>query len=526
MKIYLIPMDKFVKVNNLKEVTNPVYFDRGSSPTSDGLFSLEIFGNDMESRKRTFAYIDLHAHFLQPVVYKLLKRMDRRIVQIASGMGKFSVDKTGNIVEDEKDGKSGLDWLYSVWDKIKWKRNDSHMRNERIDLLEINPKDTIFLTKYPVIPPFTRDVNLQSLGEGKLKIHESNNFYSKLIRNAKMIKSESEFDFILNNNRFQIQQTLEEIYDFFGSKLEGKHGLMRKQLMSKSVTNAVITVITNPRFNSETVKDINDEYINIEYVGIPIAQALIEFYPFVIYHLKRRLINQFELNNNKILQYPNNDMSKEPKVYRLDEPMIYFNEEMLKKRIDLFINTPETRFDKVTVPALDEKNKTVDVTLTLSGKYAYGGASTFNRPMTWMDLLYITAMEAVEGKHCQVTRHPVLDSFGSFKAKPQILTTIRTEEVIINEKIYKYYPKVDFNLKPSILGSYFLDTTTFSNSMAPGLGADYDGDTTTVKGIWEQNANKRADEIMNNKNNLIGIDGSNRRTLSNESIQALFNLTK
>lgn len=525
MKIYLIPMDKMVKGNNLKEVSNPVYFDRGNVPTSDGLFSLDIFGNDMTSRKQTFAYIDLHSHFLQPVIYKSLKRMDRRIVNIAAGMGKYAIDSNGQIVEDEEKGKSGLDWLYSVWDKINWKRNDSHMRNERIDLLEINPKDTIFTTKFLVIPPFTRDINLQG-GSGKVKIHEVNNYYSKLIRNAKMIKSESEFDFVLNNNRFQIQQTLEELYDFFGSKLEGKHGLIRRQLMSKSVTNSVISVITNPRFNRETVKRIDDEYINMEYVGIPLSQALIEFFPFVMYHLKRRLINNFELNNNKIPYYPDNDMSKDPIYYKLDNPMMYFNDDVLKKRIDLFINTPETRFDIVEVPCLDKDGKRVMKPLYFSGRLAYDGSSIFNRHMTWMDLLYISTVEATEGKHCKVTRHPVLDSFGSFIAKPRLLTTIKVKDVIINDKVFKYYPVVDFNLKPNVLSAYFIDTTSFSNSLAPGLGADYDGDTTTIKGIWEQNANIAAEKVMYNKNNIIAINGQNRRTLSNESIQVLYNLTK
>ena len=37
MQIWLLPQEKFVRINGLKEVTNPVSFEKGMIPTSDGL---------------------------------------------------------------------------------------------------------------------------------------------------------------------------------------------------------------------------------------------------------------------------------------------------------------------------------------------------------------------------------------------------------------------------------------------------------------------------------------------------------
>ena len=163
MKIKLLNTELFIKANKLKEVTNPITLDRGSIPTVDGLLSTEIFGITPTERKRNFAYINLHGHFLQPIVYKQIKRLDKRIDFIISGTKKYSIDKDGQIVEDEN-GDTGIEWFYSVWDKIKWKRNYSNIRSERIDLITENPRDLIFTKYFIVEPAYYRDINLQKAG--------------------------------------------------------------------------------------------------------------------------------------------------------------------------------------------------------------------------------------------------------------------------------------------------------------------------------------------------------------------------
>lgn len=522
MNLYLIPIDKAVRLNNIQEVSNPVYFDRGNIPTSDGLFSLEIFGNDIESRKWTFGYIDLHAKFLQPQVYKLLKRLDRRFINIVSGVGHYDIDKAGQIVTLEEGGHTGLSWLYKNWDNIQFKKNKSYIRAEKIDLLIANKKDTIFTDKWLVLPPYSRDINLKDIGKGKVVIHELNNLYSKLIRHSKLVASENEFDFIMDKARFTVQSTLEEIYNFYKSKLDGKSGIIRKNLLSKSVTNATISVITNPRIPQ--VKKVDEEYINMDYVGVPLSQATKLFIPFVLYELRRFFRTEFESNGNK---YPVKNKNGEVEYYELNAPELFYNEDMLKKRIELFNNTPNSRFDLVEVPVLDKDGKEKNINMAFKGKYVYEGESSIsNRPATWMDVIYLATSRAVEGKFVTITRHPVLDSFGSFPAKPNILTTSETDEVIFNDRVYNRYPRVKFDLPEHTLATYFIDSVQFSNVFAPGLGADYDGDTTIGRGVWSQQANNNAEKMSNSKTNVIAINGDNMRKLSNESIQCLFNLTK
>ena len=69
MKIDIFNIDDFIKANNCKEVTNPVFFDWSGQPTPDGLFSYEIFGVTELERKSIFGYIDLGAHYIHPVIF-------------------------------------------------------------------------------------------------------------------------------------------------------------------------------------------------------------------------------------------------------------------------------------------------------------------------------------------------------------------------------------------------------------------------------------------------------------------------
>ena len=195
MKVVLLDIDKFVKVNQLKEVTSPIILDRGYVPNPDGLLSTEIFGTSVKDRKETFAYIDLKCHLFQPIVYKTLLRLDRRIESIVAGTNTYSI-KDGQIVEDPK-GDTGVEWLYKNWDKIKWKRNESRIRSERINFLEGYSKNEIFQTKQIVCPAFYRDINLQSSKAGRPSIHEFNRPYSKLIRLASVL-DQGDFAFNLN----------------------------------------------------------------------------------------------------------------------------------------------------------------------------------------------------------------------------------------------------------------------------------------------------------------------------------------
>ena len=100
LEIEILDQDKYIKMNNLQEITNPVFFSNEGVPTDDGLLSQTIFGITQKDRSGIFAYINLHGWFLDPSYYKAWFKLDSRIKKIISKEGKWSLSKEGKIIED------------------------------------------------------------------------------------------------------------------------------------------------------------------------------------------------------------------------------------------------------------------------------------------------------------------------------------------------------------------------------------------------------------------------------------------
>lgn len=527
MKIDLFNVDEFIDVNNLHEITSPILFQRGDIPHPNGLISNEIFGVTTKSRRETYAFINLHGYFFHPHVYKAIRRMFRNIDKIVNGEQYYVLDENGRLKLDEN-GETGIEFIYNNWEKINWslegedKNNGLGMRNERVALLKNNKKNEIFIHYQIVIPAFYRDITTGSSSNGG-ETDDINNMYAKLIRLATLIKNQDMFDFQFHSTNYTIQTTIVAIYDYFKHKLEKKKGLIRKYLMGKNVDYCTRTVITAPTYHADRPEDL---FTDFSHAGIPIAQVCSLAYPFVLHWIKdffeREVIDS---QHAKILYNPATDQVE--KVVKIVNPESYFSDKYIKKIIDTFIKDPESRFTKIEVPT----DGTQKMYLTFTGKRMDSSntseiAATVNRPMTWTDLLYLACEEVVRDKHTLITRYPINDEFGLFVARIRVLSTSKTIPLMVNGYLYKWYPYVDPNESPSEVAKKFIDSVQFSNSYLPGIEGDYDGDQTTVKIIYTQEANEECARVINRKSHFINASGSNIRKVGKEALQTFYVLTK
>lgn len=534
MKIDLIPVKKFIIANNLKEVTDSMIFEKGNIPSPNGLLSTEIFGVSVTERKETYAYISLNGHFLHPFIYKTLKRMNRKFEYIVHGSKKFIIDSKGLLVEDEEKGGTGLEWLYKNWDKINFPRNDSTIRNERINLLSSFDKDTIFTEYWIVIPAFYRDVNLLSASQGKISHHEINDKYSKLIRLASVLKNDNNFDFVLNATRAKIQDLLVEIYDLLKGKIEKKQGLIRRSLLGKSIDYGARSVISAPTFHANKPEEM---HIDFYHTGIPLAQCCSMFTPFIVAWVKRFFQREFEKVGNR---YPIKNADGTISFVKLKDPGLYFNEEFIKKQIDRFIYSYSDRFVPVELP-VDDPTIKKKLYLRFAGREYKGTPSgsvpnpnsnietaspLIERPATWCDILYQAAVDVTSDKMVYITRYPILDYFGTFPNQITVLSTHKTVPMFISGRVYPHYPKIDLNMSKEEVSVAFADTITMSNLYLTGLAGDYDGDQVTAKAVFSQDANAEAKKIMMSKSHILNIYGQNMRKTTNEGVQTLYLLTK
>lgn len=472
MKITLIPTKKFIVTNHLREVTDPIMFEKGAVPTTNGLLSTDIFGVSVRSRRETFAYIDLHGHFLHPFIYKMLKRMDRKFVDIVHGTKLFVITDKGELVatEDESKGRTGLEFIYKNWDKINFKRNNSMIRSERIDVLSAYDKDTLFSHYEIVIPAFYRDVNLQSASQGRISHHEINDKYSKLIRMTMSLNNDNNFDFTMQITRANIQETLVEIYNMLKGGLEKKQGMIRKSLLGKSIDYGSRSVISAPVFN---VNKPEEMAIDFYHCGVPLAQCCSLFTPFISSWIKRFFQREIEKMGSK---YPVKTTDGKLKYLTIKDPALHFNEEYIKKQIDRFIFSPMDRFEPIELP-IDDPTYKKKVYLSFIGRFYDGSPESesplVQRPATWCDILFQAASDVTSDKYVWVTRYPLLDYFGMFPNKISVMSTQKTIPMYIGGRLYNNYPMVDLDMSKTRLATFFLDTLVMSNVYLAGLGGDF-----------------------------------------------------
>lgn len=524
-KIEILDVELLVKKNDLKEVSNAVFFERNNVPTSDGLLSNEIFGIVKADRANIFAYIDLINYYMHPLAYKIWSRMDSHIREIVHGTKKFTINSKGQLIEDEN-GKTGLKFLKDNIDKIKIESSDSRKRERNIEFLNKN-RDKLFIKKWLVIPAFFRDINTN---DGYVGVGDINKLYSSLLIGTKSIKETKDYGFDTSDMiNGRIQETLLNIYDWFSKEpnIYGKKGIMKRSVVSKTSDYGARLVISAPNLRVERVDDL---MVDLDHSALPLSAALVNFFPYIIFYIRRFFENEFV--GRATYDTVNG------KSYELEDPMIYFSDERIKQEINRFIKGFSNRFVPIEVPIKeDQLPKGKKIYMKYKGRIYKGKfvekdnmdenqMEILDRRLTWCDIFYRAAVEVTKDKHIMITRFPIDSYFNIFPSKIVVSSTKDTEVMIINNEVYSRYPKIREEDIGSNTSNKFVDTFQMSNLHLSSIGGDYDGDQVSVRGVYSVEANKECDEYMNSKSHYIGMDGYNVRVMGNETIQSLYCLTK
>lgn len=524
MKVDIFDFDEFIKVNALEEVTNPILINKDHHPTDDGLLSYRIFGRTHQDRQNIFAYIDLCDEFIHPAIFKSLMRLNRKFELIVSGLIYYKLDDNNRLVEADRDDPkagTGLSFLYKNLKKIEFDKTDSKLRDDRIKLISLLDKREIFTSKILVVPPFVRDVNLKQVENGKISYDELNQLYSKLISLSINVRDNKDFAFVGNRNKGRIQMKLVEIYDYFiDGKISHKNGHIKRNVQSKATDFSNRLVLSPPRFNYETIDDMP---VNYEYTGIPLASCMSLFFPFIVRWI-REFFSKELITNGK---YP--ILRDGKKIYvNIKEADYYTSTEYITKQINKYIQYPSERFEKIQFMVEDGTTINVRFVGELAESDRTGTSHTplSSRHLTWIDIFYMAADEVVKDKHIEATRYPISDHYSSYISKVFVSSTVETQAMYVNNRFYKYYPKVDLNIDPDRILSNFIDTMQPCVIFLAGLGGDFDGDQMTVRGLWSKEANIEASEMMKSPLNLLGVNRKFNRTVENEAIQAIYSSTK
>ena len=393
MQLDLLNFDAEIKDGNLKEVTNPIYFNNGNIPTDDGLFSYSIFGRPgSNERKTTWAYIKLKAKFIHPSVFDLLKSLDRDFENVMLCKKFYKINQYGELIEDPENGETGPEFIYKNYDKISFKEGNTKSRTKKLSLVANLKKSEVFVDKWLICPAWYRDFNPSKTSNGRQSVDDINQYYSKLIMyNNNIMEFDGDYTFAGVTTRSNIQMTLNAIYTYFTvDKLAKKTGYFHQALLGKSVDYSTRSVISAPRFTSNSYEE---QEVKFGWTGIPLTQLVILFYPFYVNYIQN-FMKQHEMDAKLISTDKNANENSRIKTVPLGE---VFNEAMIKKLLELFVKAEGYRFQTLCVE--DEEGKVYRLEMF---------KKELGRDFTLMDLVFLATYEIVADKHVYVTRYPIV----------------------------------------------------------------------------------------------------------------------
>lgn len=538
LEMKILNVDEFIKKNpSTKEITSSIFFTKFGQPDPEGLLSNEIFGLTKEERSGIFGYIDLGDYFIQPLIYKKLFRLDKKFKEIVFGTKRFIINSSGELVEDDEKGKTGLKWLKANFDNIKIKPNNSDTRKKHIKFIKDNRK-VMFINKLLVMPAYYRDVNTEQ--GGMVSVGEINELYANIISNVKGIKDTQDYGIDISDSiRGRIQEEILAVYDWIcgnaNNLLEGstglskKTGIIRRAGLSKTTDFGSRLVISAPDLKVERLEDI---MVDCQHAAVPLASLLANFLPFIIFQVKRFIDNELTgdipIYNNGKVEYT-----------IVDDIQMQFTEDIIKEKIETFIHGYSNRLDPFTVKingkdrmvkfkgynvSDEDVEKHIGTNLNIKDNENLT-TGDLDRVITWCDIFFMAAVEATKDKCVLITRYPIDSMYNQFPSMVVVSSTKETEPIYYNGQFYKYYPKIRSEDIGSNTSNTFIDTLRVSNLMLKIILGDYDGDQVSVKGVFTKEANDECIKYINSKLNYIGMDGKNIRITQNEAVQAIYTLT-
>lgn len=534
LMVDILDYNDFIKKNECEEITDTLLFLRTGVPAPGGLLSNEIFGITKDDRSGIYAYIDLGGWFIHPFCYKVWCSIDRRMKDIVAGIGNYKLDSEGYIVKVESGGSTGIKFIRNNINKIKIKETKSRKRQTVIKFLN-KVKKNMFIDKLIVIPPFYRDVDTKvkgAVGTGSI-----NRYYQSLLISSRSIKETQDYGLSIEDaTNSRIQDTLLAISNaLFGTSkskddgigLSGKMGIIRRTVMSKTADMGTRLVISAPDLKVESMEDM---MIDTDHAGLPLASAITNFKPFVLFHVKRFFENMF--NGSERYTYFD-EKSKQLKTFEPNDPLVKFSDEEIESQIDKFILSFSNRLEPVYI---EDKNTGSKLYLVFKGRkvskesYAkgdiLGNSSLIDRYLTWCDVFYMAACEACKDRVILITRFPIDSYFNEFPSLVRVASTRKTEKVYVDNTYYPFYPMIRKEDIGSDTSNMFIDTLSFSNVHLKSIVGDYDGDQCAVKAAYSEEANEELKKLINSKALFLDLSGNNIMVSTNEAVQSIYSLTK
>lgn len=496
-----------------KEVTSTDAFEGMTQNLNDeGLYSLEIFGKlGSKERDKTEAYIDTKLGLFNPTYFKALTQIKSLYLGILKGTEYAVWDSEAKdfIKSNILDGETGFAFFMRHFHEIVPASTDSYKRKQRVKMVS-QFKDVAVSNKVLVIPAGLRDIQFQP--NGAPTEPEITELYRKLIFKTRVISLGNARDAenpLYDNVRWGLQNAFNDIDAYLFGLTEGKGGLFQRRLSTRGVVSGTRNVITARKVSRADLFKTNG--VNPNSTDIGLYQALLNN-QFVCIHalLSKYLQNIFmagslnvKLVNMKTLEYEYVEVS--PSTVEKWSSATGLNK-LFNGFSNIHLRNKEIVIDKHYLALVYDDGEDVCVLHDIND-LPEGKDRKFVKPITYMELFYLSCQSTIMEQITQQTRYPIIGIGSIVPAKVNLVTiagakprTIRNTEWEVMETCMRYPHRTE---RPD-----YFDAMSVDPSREAGYDSDHDGDQLNSNSV-------NAEDSKNEVHTLFGkreyyISGSGR----------------
>lgn len=398
----------------------------------EGLYSTEIFGMvGLEKRSRMYAYIDLKVPVFHPVIYRAYSKLKQLYEGVMSGKeyAVWDKEKKDFIKSTPAEGTTGFYFFIKHYKDIVFEERDSTQRRFNIDLVNKHLKNCMF-TKLIVLPAGLRD--LEQDASGRPVEDEINNLYRQVIAKANLV-SEQAYKIDpegLSNIHYQIQTSVNAIYEYITILIDGKKKLILGKVASRKIQDGTRNVATSlinaddELFSPKLTKNNESRCGLYQYLKGTLILSC--------YYIKNGFISKVFISQNSPAVLVNKKTLKREMVSINPG---YFDEWMTDEGLEKII----TRY------SIEElRHRPVEIEGHYLGLMYKGPDKTFKMfqdidelpseemkqyvtPITLTELLYLSVYESSKRVSASVSRYPIAEYGSVYPCKVHLKTTISSE---------------------------------------------------------------------------------------------------
>ena len=501
-------------ISNMRPVTVlDTFLGATKNYNPSGLFSNEIFGiPGTVARNARFSYIDLKVSIIHPTVFKALVKMKAfyRDIMSSREFARFDPNIGDFVKSDVAEGRTGYQFFCEYLPKINLVSNDSISRQQTVAMFNKYRNNTM-LSKVEVLPAGMRDLEIDD--NGRATSDEVNSLYFKLIAisntiNASSVKASLES---YNPQRMALQNTFNEIYDYFSKIVEGKKNLMMGKWAGRKVFNTTRNVITSMNTTSRLLGHKRNVDANSTLVGLyQTSKALL---PKTLYQLKTGFLSTcFSLPGAPALLTDPVTLESKRVILQSETYNHWLGEEGLEKNLTYF-KEDSIRHEPIMVEGhyLGLCYRGPDGTFALINgieQLPEGRSAEHCTPITLAELIYVAIYSVANNYYGYVTRYPILGIGSIYPSKVYLKSTVRSDERVqldpntwepMGDEFVAYeFPRLD---------SSFYNSLSPHPSQLKGLTADFDGDVCSFNIVCLDESIKECEDFFASKQAYVGANG-------------------